>query len=148
MSITTAKRSFCILSNKHFEKEFPSLSSNVTTTSSNQNNNVSWSDIIQNKQPVPLVSYDIKGLKDLPMKCNDYGIACKFIKHTIIHRPPKLETTDICQDYLEYDLIYSNKFYLGCDEYTSYSETDSEYQYEYNDDIDIDIDSDSDIGYE
>ena len=142
MPITNTKRSFCILSSKHFEKEFPSLNSNVTTTSSNHNNSVLWSDIIQNKHPVPLVSYDIKGLKDLPMKYN-HDIVCKFVKHTIIRHSPKLEATDVCQDYIEYDLTYSNKFYLGCDEYTTYSEC------EYDDlFLHSDNDSDSDIDYE
>ena len=140
MPITNTKRSFCILSNKQFEKEFPSLNSNITANSSKQKNNntVSWSDIIQNKQPVPSVSYDIKGLKDLPMKYND-DIVDKFVKHAIIHDRHKLETTDVCQDYIQYDLTYSNKFYLGCDEYTTYSEC------EYDD---LSFDGDSDIGYE
>ena len=144
MPITNTKRSFCILSSKHFEKEFPSLNSNITTTSSNHNNSVLWSDIIQNKHPLPLVSYDIKGLKDLPMKYNDDNV-CKFVKHTIIQDPPKLEATDVCQDYIEYDMTYSNKFYLGCDEYTTYSDCECEY-----DDLSFDSgnDSVSDIGYE
>lgn len=142
MPITNTKRSFHILSNKHFEKEFPSLNSNVTTTSSNQNNSVLWSDIIQNKPVVSSVSYDIKGLKDLPMKYND-DIVCKFVKHPVIQLPPKLEVTDVCQDYIEYDMTYSNKFYLGCDEYSSCSEC------EYDDlSQDDDNDSDSDIGYD
>tara|TARA_A100001011_G_scaffold378920_1_gene444292 strand:+ start:204 stop:635 length:432 start_codon:yes stop_codon:yes gene_type:complete len=140
MPITNTKRSFCILSNKQFEKEFPAFNSNITANSSKQknNNSVSWSDIIQNKKPVPSVSYDIKGLKDLPMKYND-DIVCKFVKHTIIQDSPNLETTDVCQDYIEYDMTYSDKFYLGCDEYTTYSEC------EYDD---LSFDSDSDIGYE
>tara|TARA_A100001015_G_scaffold232887_1_gene263850 strand:+ start:670 stop:1113 length:444 start_codon:yes stop_codon:yes gene_type:complete len=115
MPITNAKRSFCILSNKQFEKEFPSL---ITTYSKQNKNNILWSDIIKNKQVVPSVSYDIKGLKDLPMKYKD-DIAYKVISHPVIYIDNKLDTFDCNEhiDYIEYDMTYSNKFYLGCDDY-------------------------------
>tara|TARA_Y100000816_G_scaffold252805_1_gene203978 strand:- start:329 stop:784 length:456 start_codon:yes stop_codon:yes gene_type:complete len=119
MPITNAKRSFCILSNKQFEKEFPSLITNTNTTYSKQNkNNILWSDIIQNKTVVPSVSYDIKGLKDLPMKYND-DIAYKVISHPVIYSDNNLDIVGGNEhiDYIEYDMTYSNKFYLGCDDY-------------------------------
>lgn len=121
MPITNAKRSFCILSNKQFEKEFPSLITNTntnTTYSKKNKNNILWSDIIKNKQVVPSVSYDIKGLKDLPMKYKD-DITYKVISHPVIYSDNNLDIVGGNEhiDYIEYDMTYSNKFYLGCDDY-------------------------------
>ena len=118
MPITSANRSFRILSNKQFEKEFPPLNpANGNIAPKHCGNSNVWSNILKNENKITkVVSTNIKGLKDLPMKYNNNNatiIKMNLFNNKIIK---KIHDNIDYIDYIDYDLTYSNKFYLGCDE--------------------------------
>ena len=111
MPITSANRSFRIISKNQFEKEFPPLTASATNTTKHCENSMEWANIVllENKT-TQIPSTNIKGLKDLPMKynSNDANIIDNNI-HIIdnnidnnIHTINNSMNIDYNYDYIDY----------------------------------------------